>query len=194
MAERGDIEAFEDVQHLERDEALRARRQLEQFVAAVVRRQRLHPLGAMVGQIAFVEQTVARSHVGGNRASDRPGVEGVTAAVGNQIERRRQPGVGKDLAGSWCAAVREERARRRRVQREPFGRRVPVGSDDLLHREPVTCVRRRRRERLRERDRAEPVEQLTPSLDNARHVDGERATGWHLVKPAPRVFLRRRFV
>ena len=148
VAERGDVETFEDVQHLERDEALRARRKFEQIVAAVVCRQRLHPLGAMVGQIAFVDQAVARLHIGRDRASDRSGVERVAAAIRNHVQRRRQPRVGEDLAGPRGLAVRKKRARRRRVEREPFSRLAPVGRDDLLHREPVPCVRRRRRQSL----------------------------------------------
>ena len=99
VSERLDVEALEDVEHLERDDALRVRRQLEDLVAAVGRRDRRDPVGVMRGEVGRRQQAAALLHVGGDRLRDRPAVERVAPATRNRVERRREARVLEDLAG-----------------------------------------------------------------------------------------------
>ena len=50
------IEAFHDLQHLKRDEAMSGGRQLVNIVAPVVRCNRLDPIRAMIGKVFEREQ------------------------------------------------------------------------------------------------------------------------------------------
>ena len=123
MAERRDVEAFHDVQHLERDEALRARRHLEHVVAAIVGRDRIDPVGLVIGEVAQLEQPVARLHVGDDRAARsipcrtrrvRP-----CAIISSDA---RQPRVREDVAVRGRPALRQERGRRWRDRRRASAR------------------------------------------------------------------------
>jgi hypothetical protein len=69
----------------------------------------------VVGEIARVEQTVALLHVRGDGGGDRPFVERVTAAPGDQPQRRREVRVREDVARRGRVAVREKRRGRRRI-------------------------------------------------------------------------------
>src|SRR5581483_4936586 len=52
VLERAELERLGELQHCQRDDALRRRRQLVDIVAAVVRRRRLDPIGAAIGEIS----------------------------------------------------------------------------------------------------------------------------------------------
>ena len=151
VAERRDVEAFEDVQHLERDEALRARRHLEQVVAAIVVVEiGCDPVGACARR-SRVRRAGRRARAcRRDRARDRPGVERVAAASRNQLEaspraagwRRSRRGAARGRPGRNVRAAAGSCASRSADS-------LPVVRDDLLHREAVARVADRRLQRLR---------------------------------------------
>ena len=122
VAERLDVEALEDVQHLERDEPLRVRRHLVHVVAAVVRRDRIDPVRLVLGEVAFVEQAVALLHVGDDRAGDRALVERVAAALGDRLSVAARFGFAKTSPGFGRVTAGQERRGGR------IGRELPLGS------------------------------------------------------------------
>ena len=175
ISHRLQVESLEDVQHLEDRRALGVRRELVHVVSAVPRRDRLDPVRRVLGEIALVEQPVALFHVRDNGAGDRTLVEGVAAAGGNRLERRRQVGVGEHLARPRRMASGKERGRRHRIGRELPLAVLPLSADDLGHRIAVLRVPNRRRHRLRHRDGAVLRQQLRPAFDDARNGDREHA-------------------
>ena len=100
------------------DEPLRVRRQLVDVVAAIVGRDRLDPVGIVLGEVALVEQAVALLHVGGDRLGDRSLVERIASALGDLLERRARgsgfakisPGCGAWPLGRNVAAATGSRA------------------------------------------------------------------------------------
>ncbi len=72
---------LEDVQHLERREALSGRRQLEDVVAVVVGGDRLDPLGLEVRQVGLGHHAAARLDLGDDRVGDRALVVSVPAVL-----------------------------------------------------------------------------------------------------------------
>ena len=115
MTHRRDVEALEDVQHLEGDDALRAGRHLVHVDAAVAGADGLDPVGGVVGQILRGEEAVARLHVGGDGLRDRAGVERVLAVARDEFQAAGQARVGEDLAHHRRRAVGQEGAGRGRI-------------------------------------------------------------------------------
>ena len=140
VAERLDLEALEDVEHFERDEALGARRHFEHVCTAVVGADGFDPLRLVIGEVAFIEQPISCAHVGDDGAGDGAFVELIAAALGDELESPGQPWVGEDLAVLRRLTVGQEGCGRGRILRQPLRRIGPVVRHDLLHGEPVARV------------------------------------------------------
>ena len=78
------IEAFENVQHLQRGDALAVRRQLVDIVAAIVRRDRIDPGGGVLFEIDFAQIAAVGLHEGIDLVRDLAFVEGVAALSRDQ--------------------------------------------------------------------------------------------------------------
>ena len=179
VSERFEVEPLQDVQHLERAEALRIWSELVHGVAAIVGRDRIEPFRGVVGEVARVEQAVALLHVGRNGRGDRALVERVASAACDLFERRREMRVGEDLAGLGRVAVGKERRRRDRIGAQLPLAVMPLAADDLGHGVPVSRVLDRRRDRARERDRAVRRQQRRPAVDDAGHAHRQHAGPWN---------------
>src|SRR6185295_650744 len=92
--ERSKIEAklwnadFKNVQHLECGKPLSRRRELEDVIAVVVRRDRLDPFRLKFREILFRHDAAVTANLGDNGLGDRAVVERVTAVLLYQAKRR----------------------------------------------------------------------------------------------------------
>ena len=192
MSERLQIEAFENVQHLQRGDALRVRRELEHVVAAIGRGDRIEPVRRVSAEVRFGQQPVAAFHVLGDRPRDRTAVERVAATLRDRLQRCRQPRIREDLAGRRRPAARKERSRRGGVARQRGLGTLPLHGNDLAHREAIPRISDRRLQRLCERDRAVLREQLAPAVHDAGDAHGQLSTVRDVVELAPPELVRRR--
>ena len=139
-----EVVALEDVEHLQRRDALPVRRQLPHVVAAVVSGHRLDPFGAVRGQVGRGEVAAVGAHVGvdasarcrpcrthrGRLRRSRSSVLARRIAEDLALGRRAAVGhEGLGEAGYFCSVAR--------VARPAFG-------DDLGHRKAVARVGDRR--------------------------------------------------
>ena len=90
----------------------------------------------------------------------------------------------EDLADARRASVREVGGRRVGPLRQGEGRAGPLPLDDLAHREAAAGVGDGRRQRVGELQRPEPLQQLVPAIDRARHRPRQGSLARH-----PRVTL-----
>ena len=127
-----EVVALEDVEHLERGDALAVRRQLPHVVAAVVGRDRLDPLGVVRGQVRGGEIAAVGAHVLLDALGDLALVEGVAAALGDGA-RACWPAADSGRSRPWPA--RGRRACRSRRSSGYFASRRgiarPALGDDL---------------------------------------------------------------
>ena len=76
---RPQIESFENVQDLQRGDALAVRRQFKNVVAAVICRDRIDPRAGMFFEIGFAQITAVRLHEGVDLVRDLAFVESVAS-------------------------------------------------------------------------------------------------------------------
>ena len=132
-AEAGSAEVvpLEDLQHLQRGDALAVGRQLPHVVTAVVERSRVRPTRCGVRRGRRREEPAGVAHVGLDRAGDVAAIEGVATAAGDLLERVGEARVAKRFAVPRRLAVRQERvgeAREFATLGEPA---APAAGDDL---------------------------------------------------------------
>ncbi len=124
-----DVEAFEDVQHLQDGDALAVRRQLEHLPAAIRRCDGLDPLRAMRREILAAEVPAVAAHGLLDGGGDGAVVERGAPVVGDELVGARERGIRERLADRGHAAVRHEdrgearRVLQRCVRRPPTRRR-----------------------------------------------------------------------
>ena len=179
VPQRGDVVALEDVQHLERHEPLRIRRQLVDVVAPISGADRLDPVGAMCREVGHREKPVPLLDVGDESRTYGSAIEHVRTAAGDLLQRPREIGVPEDLARFRGAALGKEDPGRGRILRHPPRAIDPLVRDDLRHRETVARVADRRRKGARQGDGAVLLEQRDPPGERTRHGDRVRALAWH---------------
>ena len=173
--ERAEIEPLEDVQHLQDGDALAVRRQLEHAPAAIRRRNRLDPLGAVRAKVLAAEIAAVAADALLDGGRDGAVVKPGAAFVRDQLVRAREPQIRERLADRRRAAAGHEDLGEAGVAMKLARAGRPCGADDLGHREALARVFDRRREQLAERQAPEARVQLAPAVDGARHADGERA-------------------
>ncbi len=184
------IEALEDVQHLERDDALRVRRHLQDVVSTIGRRDGLDPVGPVRREVGLGEERLAAAHVVGDGLGDRPLVERVAPALGDELEGRREARVAEDVARRGGAAAGEERRGCRRIAQQDWLGVLPLRRDDVGDGVAFARVRDRRLQRAIQLQRAVAREQLVPAVHDPGHADRQRAAIRDRVEaPAP-VFVR----
>lgn len=92
------VKPFEDVQHLERRDALGVRRQLPHLVAAIIRRHRIDPLGLVLRQIARREKPA----VPFQELLDAPGrlaaIEAIATRARDSLHGQGQRNIAEDFA------------------------------------------------------------------------------------------------
>ena len=180
--------ALEDVQRLADGRAAARGRAHAVHVEPAVADARRRALGRRVGvQVAHRHEPGPPGVVGGRRhdrvlhglderVRDRTAVEALRPEVRDPRVRAREVGVAEDGADVVRRAVRVEVERGGRGDVvEPVDVGLRLVEERLVDDEAVARDPDRRRERVRERDRAVPLERLVPRLDGAGHADGEAA-------------------
>ena len=129
--ERGQVEAFGDLQHLKHGEAGGIRRRLGDAEAAIGDGDRILRLRLGCFQVAFVYQHAGRAHASREALCQSAAVEGVGAVLGDFLQRAREIGLA-DQCGELRHAdiqVAEKHAARTRIGGEygaHIGREMPV--------------------------------------------------------------------
>ena len=95
---RAQIESFENVQHLQRGDALAVRRQFEDIVAAIVRRDRIDPCRCMLLEIDFAQKTAILLHELVDLVRDLAFIKSVAPFLADQSQRFRQRRIFEDVA------------------------------------------------------------------------------------------------
>ena len=90
VAERLQIVALENVEHLERHDALGVGRQLQDLVAAIRGRERLDPVGMIRSKIRGGDEAAALLKIVGDRLADRPTVERIASAARDLLQTTRR--------------------------------------------------------------------------------------------------------
>ena len=184
MAHRGDVVLLEDVQNLQRGDALAVRRQFPDVVAAIAGADRLDPVGGVLLEVAQRDQATDRLAVANDLPGDPALVKRLRPLLADGTIDLGQVAVGHAFAFPRRAAVLEKCAAGGRRFAEDHFAGLPVAGDDLRHRKAVPRVTNRRRKRLGQRQFAEPVVQRLPAGDAARHRPTERPLERDALVPA----------
>ena len=148
-------EALEDVEHLQRRDALRIGWDLGHRPAAVGSFDRLLPLGLEGGKIIELHRAALFADDVHDRLCCGTLVVTVATVLGDSAQRPGQIGIAEDLSGARRAAVDQEGGAGIGMLREElFGARPQAGGD-LHYRKTLLRVEDGRREQYRKRPRAE---------------------------------------
>ena len=181
---RCDVVRLKDVQNLQRGDALPGRRQLPNFMAAVVGADRLDPLRGVALEILHRDQAADRLAVADHLLGDPALVKRLRPLPADGAVDLGQVAVGHPLALLRCLAVLEERpVGGLGFAQDPFTA-APVTGDDLGDWKTVARVAHRRRESLGQRQFAEPVVQHLPAIHAARYRPAKRTLERDAVVPA----------
>ena len=173
-----DGELLEDVEHLQRGDALAVGRQLADLPAAVGGLDGLHPLGLELRQVLGRHHAAAFAHHGHDCLRRRTLVEAVATLLRDSPERPRQVGVAERLASPRRLSPNQERRPRLGIVRQHLDRMRPQLGGHLHHRKAVLGVPDGRCEIGRQREPAEALVQGRPA--------GHRPGDGHRVDPAVR--------
>jgi hypothetical protein len=133
--------ALEDVQHLQRGDALSVGRQLGHRPAAVAGLDRLDPFGLELRKIVERHGAALLAHDVHDRLRGGAPVVAVATLFGDAAERSRQVRVLEDLArAGWALAIDEVRRAGVGLLGEELQRLGPVVGGDLHDREAVLGV------------------------------------------------------
>jgi hypothetical protein len=180
----GEREALHQVEHQQRADPLRRRRQLPDRPAAIGRGDRLDPLGGERRQVGGGHPAAVSPGEAQDPGADLALVEGVSAVGGELPVRPRQVGIAEQLADPRRPAVEQERAGGHRVATEEVFALRPQAAHQLGDREAVLGQTDRRRQQLGERPPAEPLEELRPAVHGAGNGDREHPAVRHAADPA----------
>ena len=178
------IVGFEQVEDLQRGDALPARRQFPQLDAAITRRHRFDPVAGVRGHVLVGEEPVVRGEVIADHARDVARVERVAATVSDRLQRVREIRVAPGLAGARRATVDGELLGEARPLAQSRHRTVPVVGDHLGHRVPFAGVTDGRRQVVGHRLATETVVQGEPAVDRSGHRHRQRAGGRDVLQAA----------
>ena len=184
VAHRGDVVLLEDVQNLQRGDALAVRWQFPDVVATIAGADRLDPVRGVSLEIFHRDQTTDRYAVAHDLLRDPAFVKRLRPLLADGTIDLCQVAVGHAFAFPRRAAVLEKcPAGGRRFAENRFSG-LPIASNDLRHGKAVPRVTNRRRKRLSQRQFAEPIVQRLPAGDAARHRPTQRPLERDAVMPA----------
>ena len=184
-----EVEALEEVEHLQQSQAPGRRARGHHLQAAIRAADRLGHVDRVALQVSFGDEPPVGCKVGRDGVPDLALVEDVGAFAGQPLECSREISLDQQISdGEELAIARVDRLRRRR-DLDPLGvgydiRPVvhrPVAVDEAWHRESVASQGDRRLYGLLPRDRAKPRECLVQPGHRAGH--GDRLIA-HVVDPA----------
>ncbi len=185
-----EVEAFEEVELREEQEALRDGGRLVHGDAAVVRRDRRDDLGLLAGEVLGGKQRALPAQERDHALGELAPVEGVGAALGDDPQALAQVGRRPPLARRGRPAVRQELPRRQRVAGQQLGPFGEPAADVLGDHHPVLGEPDRRGPQLGPGTRAVPLPDRLVDRDRPRHADGVDPVQRHRAEAPARVVLR----
>ena len=177
------VEPFEDVQHLQRGDALCVRRQLPYVVTAVICRHRFHPFRLVLRQIGRREKPAVPLQ---KRPDDPRGfapVKRLAPAGGHPFHRRGQTGIAEHLTLHRRPPARQIHHTETRLIRDIRRAIRPIVRDHFRHGKALARVTNCRREHILHGQLAELAVQLEPAIHAARHTHAQRAALGNLLDP-----------
>ena len=181
--ERAQVERFEQVEHLQRGNALAVGGQLPHVVPAVVRRYWCLPLIFMVHEILERKIALLGLAESDDLFRDLSLVERLGPLFGKEPIRGRQPRVLEDLPHSRRTACEQVCGRRVGPRSKCRLAAAPVSRDDLAHGKTLFARGNRRRQQFGEILPAELLPQLFPPADAPWHRPRKRPDGRYLLVP-----------
>ena len=165
----GEVVLLQEVENLQRGDPLGVGGQGVDVVAAIARRHRPDPFGAVRGQVGFVQVAAVLAHVVGDLPGDLAPVERFPASLRQQFVGCGQARVAEDPALAGRFAVWHERVGESRVVGQ--GARIggPGGGRQLRDRKSFMGKRDGRRKKLGEVLAAVALVQFVPAVHRARN-------------------------
>ncbi len=182
-ADLGKIVAFQDIEHLQRRDALAVGRQFPHVIATVIGADRLDPFALVAGQILIAQKAAIGLEVGTNGARDLALIERVAPAIGDLLQGIGQVRVLPQFALARGMPVEGELLLEAGVLRQPRHGAVPVIGDRFGNRVSLTRVADRRRQVLRHRLAAKTPVQREPAVHRARHRHRQRPGRRNVLQP-----------
>ena len=140
------IVRLEQVEHLQRGDALPIGRKLPDVVTSVIDRYRLNPSRGVLRKVSRSEEAARGLRVSDDGFSQRSAVEGISAPFGDDPQRPRQAGIPEHGSRRGRVPVGQETGSRSGDQRQfPLGG-LPVGGDNLADGKAVLGIGDRRLE------------------------------------------------
>src|SRR6185312_5029096 len=139
--------------------------------AAIIDRDRFHPLRRELSEIIGGHSAAKLVGCGENGFGNCPAIEGVRALLRDQVQRSSVVGIAEDLSQSGSAAIGQEYTL-------AFGSKggiFPIIVDDLRDGVSVLCVVNGGLEEFVPRQFAEFFMHCCPACDRAGHSDGINA-------------------
>src|SRR6266567_5864297 len=106
VAKRFEIIAFDDVQHLQRGNALCIRRKLVDIVAAIAGRDRSDPIRMVLLHILHTQNAATALHVFSDTLGQWAAIEGIAPFPGERAIRMSQVSLEQDVTGAWRLTLR----------------------------------------------------------------------------------------
>ncbi len=161
----GNVEVFEQIQGLERGDALTVRRNLPHVIATVARAHRVDPVRRMLREITHFEEAALLLRGTHNPLGDFALVKHAPAFARHQFERICKGGVAVHVAETQLAVRLECRGQGRKALRV----NAETPGDDRRQREPFARIFNGRREQFAGGLPAEAPVQFLPAAHTARH-------------------------
>src|SRR5215210_4869210 len=187
--QQGEVEAFEDVEHLERSDALAGRWYLVHPDAPVVCVDRLYPEGLVSREVLFVQVTASFSYGTRDAPSDLTSIKSIGPIFSDGSKRPREVLLVEELAGPRSAALQQKSRPGGLVPEQKGLTDLPVPGYELGDGVALLGELPGGLQEARERQVAQSIRGVLPEPDRARNRDGETAAlGNGLYAPAPQLF------
>ena len=178
--QRTDVEVLEEVQDLERGDALAVRGDLPDVPSAVAGAHRVDPGRLVVGQVFQGHDAAQLLRLRDDALGDRPFVEGGGAVSGDDAVRVGEGGVFEDVPESWNSTVGLVHALQAGEAVSPG----KVAGDDRRDGEAVARVVDGRLEAPPEGQGAETLREGLPAAHAPGHAPGQGAAPRDALEPA----------
>ena len=191
------IVGFEQIEDLQRGDALPVRRQFPDVVTAIVGADRVDPFAGVRGHVLIAQETIVGIEIRIDAARDLALVERIAAAVRDLLQCIREIRIAPHLAfarrasGFRRAAIDGELFLEPRPLRQHRHAAAPVIRDDVVHRMTVARVTDGGRQILRHRAFAETPMQREPAVDGTRHAHRQWTMRGNIGQAAPLEFVER---
>ena len=185
----GEIEALQDVQHLEGGDALAGRWDLVDPDALVFGGYRLDERRLVGREVFFGQESTGLPGGARDAGGDLTPVEGIGTVYRDGREGGREIHLGEDLTRYRRSPTRQKRSHRRIVRAEYLFVLLPVAGDYLGDGITVLGELPGGLEQARQRLVAEAVHGVLPHPDGTRHGDGKGATLGHFAQSQTPKFL-----